>query len=154
MNALHLITDGVGAPALTFAARVGVGVFFAVAGFHKLVHKKNREQMRRMLIKCHVPCVSFNLWFVSGVEFLAGLGVAFGFLAPLSALGLIGVLLVAICTNGIKQVQKRPAREFAYYVNGVLYIPEVLMLLVLLVVVEHGAGPWSLDAALIQLFAR
>ena len=41
-----------------------------------------------------------NQWWVPTVEFTAGAAVVIGLLAPLAALGLLVVILVAIVTSG------------------------------------------------------
>jgi uncharacterized membrane protein YphA (DoxX/SURF4 family) len=87
-------------------------------------------------------------WFVPGVEFLGGLGVAFGFLTPLAALGLATICLVAAYADGITRIEAWGAIDRADVIDDVLYLPEVLYILLLALFVANGAGPFSLDAIL------
>ena len=87
-------------------------------------------------------------WFVPGVEFLAGLGVAFGFLTPLAALGLATICLVAVYADGINRVKGWGAIDKADVIDDVLYLPEVLYVMLLGLFVANGAGPFSIDAVL------
>ena len=87
-------------------------------------------------------------WFVPGVELSGGLGVAFGFLAPLAALGLICLLTVAVVTDGLGRIPSWNPADKADYLDDILYLPEVLYGLLLLPVLTMGAGPVSLDAFL------
>src|SRR5271154_582654 len=83
-----------------FLNRVAVGTFFALSGYHKLFNMQRHRLFVDELTGLRVPGVRFNQWWVPFVEFLAGVAVAVGLLAPLAALGLLIIILVAIVTSG------------------------------------------------------
>lgn len=133
------------------AARVAAGTFFAFSGFHKLFNSARHATLKQTLEACGIPCIGVMQWFVPGVEFFAGLGVAFGFLTPLSALGLIAICLVASCTDGKKRVRAWKPVDVADRIDDWLYLPEVLYIVLLVQFVLLGAGPVSLDNAIAHL---
>lgn len=147
-----LLMNGAGQAAIGYAVmRFAVGSFFAISGFHKLFNAPRHATLCATLKSCGVPCIGFFQWFVPGVEFLAGMAVATGFLTPLAALGLICICLIAILTDGLKRIPAWKPIDRADYADDVLYLPEVLYLVMLAVVVATGAGPFSLDAIGLQL---
>ena len=147
-----LLIDGTGGGGVALLiCRVVVGAFFAISGAHKLISPARHQAMFQTLKASHIPRLEFMSWFVPGVELSAGLGVAFGFLAPLAALGLICVLTVAIITDGIGRIPSWHPIDRSDYLDDVLYLPEVLYLLLLLPVLTMGAGPVSLDAFIWRL---
>lgn len=103
----------------------------------------------RELVADRVPRPGFNQWFVPGVEFSGGLALLFGVLAPLAALGLLVICLVAAHTSGKRRIIANMPIDRADYVDDVLYLPEVLYLVMLLVVVLAGPGPLRLDSVLL-----
>ena len=126
--------------------RVATGAFFAISGAHKLISPARHQSMIETLKSSRIPYLGFMSWFVPGVELSAGLGVAFGFLAPLAAFGLICLLTVAIVTDGLGRIPSWNPVDKTDYLDDVLYLPEVLYGLLLLPVLTMGAGPVSLDA--------
>lgn len=148
----HILLNGVGDAVLSYlVVRVATGVFFVFSGFHKLTNAKRRATFIATLQACGVPFIPVMQWFVPGVEFLGGLGVAFGFLTPLAALGLATICLVAACVDGMGRVKAWGAIDKADVIDDVLYLPEVLYILLLTLFVTNGAGPFSLDAVLSRL---
>jgi putative oxidoreductase len=146
---LHILLNGVGSAALPYlGARIATGVFFVFSGYHKLTNAKRRATFIATLQASDIPLISVMQWFVPGVEFLGGLGVAFGFLTPLSALGLVAICVVAAYADGMRRVRSWGAIDRADVIDDVLYLPEVLYILLLALFVASGAGPFSLDALL------
>jgi uncharacterized membrane protein YphA (DoxX/SURF4 family) len=84
-------------------------------------------------------------WFVPGVEFFGGLGVAVGFLTPLAALGLLVICSVALLTNSPTVVASYKPIDSADRVDDWLYQPETMYALMLLYFIAAGAGPVSID---------
>src|SRR5580704_12325601 len=84
--------------------RIAVGAFFMLSGYHKLFNAERHRSIVGELKSLRVPAVGFNQWWVPLVEFAAGAGVLSGFLAPLAALGLLILILVAIATSGRKRI--------------------------------------------------
>lgn len=144
-----IISNGTGALDLALTAnRVAVGLFFAISGYHKLFNAKRHASITATLQGDGVPEVKVMQWFVPSVEFFGGLGVLVGLLAPLAALGLIAICTVATLVDGLKRIPGWSPLDRADYADDVLYLPEVLYVLMLVLVVTGGAGPWSLDALL------
>ncbi len=90
-------------------------------------------------------------WFVAAVEFLGGLAVAIGLLAPLAALGLLIISLVALLTIGVEKLPKQPLNAADTF-DSVLYLPEVLYIAMAALVILAGPGAFSIDRTL--AFAR
>lgn len=150
---LETLTQGIGLPeyALTLN-RVAVGTFFAISGFHKLFVKQRHQTLVETLKNDGLDPKLLQ-WFVPSVEFSAGLGCAFGVLAPLAALGLIAICLVATCVDGIKRVAAWVPLDRADFVCDILYLPEVLYIFMLALVIFAGPGPHRLDALALAYLA-
>jgi putative oxidoreductase len=129
--------------------RIALGAFFTISGFHKLFNRERHAVFVRELVDDHVPIVSFNQWFVPSVEFSGGLALLIGMFAPLAALGLLVICLVAVRTSGKRRLISYLPIDRADYVDDVLYLPEVLYLVMLLVVVLAGPGPLRLDSVVL-----
>ena len=80
--------------------RIAVGMFFMLSGYHKLFNAQRHVSLVEELKELGIPAVGFNQWWVPAVEFTGGAGVTIGLLAPLTALGLLVIILVAIATSG------------------------------------------------------
>jgi putative oxidoreductase len=91
---------------------------------------------------------------VPTVEFAAGGAVVIGLLAPLAALGLLVIILVAIVTSGRQRIKAYKPIDEADRIDDWLYLPEVLYAFMLIVVVSAGAGPYSLDAIIWGLIGK
>ena len=149
---LHMLLNGVGGAVWFYlGARVATGAFFVFSGYHKLTNAERRAVFVATLQACNIPFIAVMQWFVPGVEFLAGLGVAFGFLTPLSALGLVTICLVAVYADGLHRIKGWGAIDKADVIDDVLYLPEVLYVMLLGLFVANGAGPFSIDAVLSRL---
>ena len=85
--------------------RIAVGLFFMLSGYHKLFNAERHRALADELKELGVHAVGFNQWWVPLVEFAAGAAVVFGFLAPLAALGLLVLILVAIVTSGPQRIK-------------------------------------------------
>ena len=88
------------------------------------------------------------------MEFPAGCGVLVKFLAPLAALGLLVIILVAIATSGRQRIELYKPIDEADRIDDWLYSPETLYVLMLVIVVSAGAGPYSLDVLVLGLMNR
>jgi putative oxidoreductase len=84
----------------------------------------------------------------------AGAAVVIGLLAPLAALGLLVVILVAIVTSGPQRIGVYKPIDEADRIDDWLYLPEVLYAFMLIMVVSAGAGPYSLDALILGLIDK
>ena len=136
---------GFGEVALTLN-RVALGTFFAISGYHKLFNKQRHAALVGTFKDLGIPCIGFNQWFVPSVEFLGGLAVLSGILAPFAAFGLIAICLVATCTAGLQRIPAYNPIDKADWLDDLLYLPEVLYLIGLLIVVTFGPGPLTVPA--------
>ena len=134
--------------------RVAVGTFFMLSGYHKLFNAPRHRTFVDELKALGIPAVGINQWWVPTVEFTAGGGVLIGFLAPLAALGLLVIILVAIATSGRQRIKLYKPVDEADRIDDWLYLPETLYGFMLIIVVSAGAGPYSLDALILGLMNR
>jgi uncharacterized membrane protein YphA (DoxX/SURF4 family) len=134
--------------------RVAVGAFFMLSGYHKLFDAQRHRAFADELKALGVPAVGINQWWVPTVEFAAGAAVVVGLLAPLAALGLLVVILVAIATSGRQRIAVYKPIDEADRIDDWLYLPETLYAFMLIIVVSAGAGPYSLDAVILSLMDR
>lgn len=133
-------------------ARIAIGSFFAISGFHKLVVPQRHQQLKQTLVDLKIPFIRFNEWFVPGVEFAAGIGVAIGLLTVFNALLLGAICLVATCTDGLKRIREWKPINKADWFNTLQYLPEVTYGILVLVVVFAGPDRYSLDRILQLVF--
>jgi putative oxidoreductase len=130
--------------------RVAVGAFFMLSGYHKLFNAERHRVFVDELKGLGVHVLGFNQWWVPSVEFAAGGAVVIGLLAPLAALGLLFLILVAIATSGRQRIQLFKPIDQADRIDDWLYLPETLYAFMLIMVVSAGAGPYSLDALILS----
>src|SRR5579863_6955950 len=131
--------------------RIAVGAFFMLSGYHKLFNADRHRSFIDELKALGVPAVGFNQWWVPLVEFAAGGAVLIGLLAPLAALGLLVIILVAIAMSGHRRMKLIKPIDEADRLDDFLYLPETLYASMLVIVVAAGAGPYSLDALILHL---
>ena len=152
---MDLLFVGIGWPDLAIALnRIAVGAFFMLSGFHKLFNAERHRTVVDELKALGVPAVGFNQWWVPLVEFTAGGGVLIGILAPLAALGLLVVILIAVFTSGRQRIKLYKPIDEADRIDDWLYLPETLYAFMLIIVVSDGGGPYSLDALILGLMNK
>jgi uncharacterized membrane protein YphA (DoxX/SURF4 family) len=134
--------------------RIAVGAFFMHSGYHKLFNAERHRTFVDELKTLGVPAVSFNQWWVPSVEFSAGVAVLIGLLAPLAALGLLIIILVALATSGRQRIRLYKPIDEGDRIDDWLYLPETLYAFMLIIIVAAGAGPYSLDALILGLLNR
>ena len=134
--------------------RIAVGAFFMLSGYHKLFNAERHRTFVDELKGLGVHVLGFNQWWVPSVEFAAGAAVVIGLLAPLAALGLLFLILVAIATSGRQRIQLYKPIDQADRIDDWLYLPETLYAFMLLMVVAAGAGPYSFDALILDLINK
>lgn len=128
--------------------RIAIGLFFAISGIHKLVNKQRHATLVATFRDLHIPNPGFMQWFVPCVELFAGLGVMTGTLTPLASLGLMAICLVALITDGSRRIKAMHPIDRADRLDDYLYLPETLLLLLLLYPAFYGAGLFSVDYAI------
>ena len=134
--------------------RVAVGMFFMFSGYHKLFNAQRHRAMVEELTALHVAAVRINQWWVPSVEFAAGSAVFIGLLTPLAALGLLVIVLVASVTSGRLRIKGYQPIDKADRIDNWLYLPEIVYAFILILFVSAGAGPYSLDAAILHLIDK
>ncbi len=149
---IHLLFVGVGRADLAIALnRIAVGAFFMLSGYHKLFNPQRHRSITDELKALGVPAVGFNQWWVPLVEFSAGAAVLIGLLAPLAALGLLVITLVALATSGRQRIKLFKPIDEGDRIDDWLNLPETLYAFMLIIVIAAGAGPYSLDALILGL---
>jgi len=149
---MDLLFVGVGWTDLAMTLnRIAVGTFFMLSGYHKLFNAERHRLVVDELKALGIHAVGFNQWWVPLVEFSAGGAVLIGLLAPLAALGLLVLILVAVITSGPRRIKAYKPIDEADRIDDWLYLPEVLYAFMLIMVVSAGAGPYSVDALIVGL---
>jgi uncharacterized membrane protein YphA (DoxX/SURF4 family) len=149
---MNLLFTGIGWTDIALTLnRIAVGAFFMLSGYHKLFDVERHRTFVDELKALGVPAVGFNQWWVPLVEFAAGAAVLIGLLAPLAALGLLVVILVAIATSGRQRIALYKPINESDRIDDWLYLPETLYAFMLIIVLSAGAGPYSLDALILGL---
>jgi len=152
---LDLLFAGIGWTDLAITLnRIAVGTFFLLSGYHKLFNAERHRAFVDELKGLGVHAVGFNQWWVPLVEFTAGGAVLVGFVAPLAALGLLFLILVAIATSGRQRIKLYKPIDEADRIDDWLYLPETLYAFMLIVIISAGAGPYSLDALIMALINK
>ncbi|HEX4411233.1 MAG TPA: DoxX family protein [Xanthobacteraceae bacterium] len=134
--------------------RIAVGAFFMHSGYHKLFNAERHRTFVDELKALRVPALGFNQWWVPLVEFSAGVAVLIGLLAPLAALGLLVIIIVAMITSGRQRVALYKPIDRGDRIDDWLYLPETLYAFMLIVIISAGAGPYSLDALVLILMNK
>lgn len=123
-------------------ARLGVGLMFAISGWHKLRNPERHRQMVETMGRASVPCPWLTGPLVATTEVTAGSLLVLGLLTTPAAAALLVVTIVAIATVTIDEVDgKRPTN----WLENFLYMPEVLYVIILLWLITSGPGAISLD---------
>ena len=152
---IDILFNGVGWTDIALTLnRIAVGMFFMLSGYHKLFNPQRHRELADELKSLGVHAVGFNQWWVPTVEFTAGSAVVIGLLAPLAALGLLVITLVAIVTSGPQRIKLNKPIDEADRIDDWLYLPEILYAFLLIMVVSAGAGPYSLDALILGLMNK
>jgi putative oxidoreductase len=152
MDMLQQLQSGFGPDVWTLTInRLTLGLFFAISGFHKLFNQQRHATVTNELRTLGIPAVWFNQWWVPTVEFLGGLALVSGILAPLAAMGLMVICFIATCTAGIKRIPSYNPIDKADWLDDLLYLPEVLYLIGLSIIIDLGPGPFTVPALLWRL---
>jgi uncharacterized membrane protein YphA (DoxX/SURF4 family) len=152
---VQILFNGVGYTDIALTLnRVVVGMFFVLSGYHKLFNAERHRVFADELRSLHVHAVAINQWWVPLVEFSAGGAVVIGLVTPLAALGLLFIILVASATTGRERIKAYKPIDRADRIDDWLYLPETLYVVMLIVVISTGAGPYSLDSAILTLLSH
>jgi putative oxidoreductase len=121
---IDILFSGIGWTDIALALnRIAVGMFFMLSGYHKLFNPQRHRAFADELKGLGVHAIGLNQWWVPTVEFTAGAAVVIGLLAPLAALGLLVVILVAIVTSGPQRIGVYKPIDEADRIDDWLYLP-------------------------------
>lgn len=123
-------------------ARLAVGLLFVSSGWGKLFVPASRRQMRDTIRQAGLPFPERSATALSALELVAGCLLVAGFLTPLAAVLLIGLMLGALVTTVVPTIQAATTRE---WLGAFLYLPEVLYAVILGWLLLSGPGPASID---------
>jgi len=149
---LSILVQGAHAPnaALTLN-RVALGTFFAISGYHKLFNPSRHAGLIQTLRDDGVHVIPFMQWLLPSGELAGGCALIAGFLSVVAALGLLAICAGAIGLDALKRIRAWQPLDRADWLGDLLYVPEALYSVGLLVVVLAGPGRWSVDAVLARL---
>lgn len=132
--------------------RIDFGLFFFASGFNKVFVPANLAQMLETITEAGIFYPAFMAVFVASCEALFGLLLAFGFLTRLGALVLMIISLVALFTVGLHHI---PANlNLLTWYSWLLYLPESGYILMCLLLLVQGCGPWGIDRAIAARWQR
>jgi putative oxidoreductase len=138
-----LLGSGDWEPYAILLIRVSLGLFFAISGGNKLFVAGSRQTMYQTLVAAQVPLPQLMTYFVSGVEFVGGSLLAVGLLSSLACAALLVDMLVAILTTRLSTMPK--GLSPLNWLDGFLYLPEVLYVLFFIWLICSGPGKFSVD---------
>ncbi|RWR01480.1 transmembrane DoxX protein [[Pantoea] beijingensis] len=123
--------------------RIALGLFFFASGFNKVFIPANQAIMLDTITEAGIPFPAFMAVFVASCETLFGLLLAIGLLSRLSALVLTLISMVALLTVGLHQI---PAdiNALTWY-SWLFYLPESGYILIGLLIMVQGSGPFGVD---------
>jgi putative oxidoreductase len=116
-----------------FIARLSVGLEFFESGRGKIF---KLDELGNYFADLGIPLPHLNALVVSWTELVAGFCLILGFLSRIVALPLAIIMMVAIFTAHIQKVKT---------VGDFFYLPEVLLLVLLVWLVFSGPGKLSID---------
>lgn len=162
MNALSIVT-GLGFQDLgLLLIRVTTGAFFLIYRFRWVfdpsavdkcwLSPTRHIRLRNRLCSCGYTDHPSLAAAVAVIEILGGLGLIFGLLSVLSALGLFIVLVFAnLCTPKEEIPLMKPVDKVDY-VRCYLHLAEPLYLAMAFLIIVAGPGKYSLDYLLLSLW--
>jgi putative oxidoreductase len=129
-------------PVALTALRVGLGITMVVHGWSKLM---NVPAWTNSVRDIGIPLPEASAWLAIAGELLGGAGLLVGLMTPVAGFGLLCVMLTAIFSVHIGHglLAKNNGFEFP-----------MLIALVAAFFMARGAGPHSLDAAIVRALAR
>jgi putative oxidoreductase len=132
--------------------RLTIGFGFMAHGWAKL--SRGPAGFEKLLLLIGIPLAHINSYILPCIELFGGLAILLGFFVGLTAIPLIGTMLVAIFTiqfkfgfSSVKTIgltEQGPLFGPPGYEINLLYIAGLIALII------TGAGVWSIDATLIK----
>ncbi|MEA5103550.1 DoxX family protein [Pantoea sp. S18] len=132
--------------------RVAFGLFFFASGFNKVFVAANQALMLETITEAGIPFPEFMSVFVASCETLFGLLLALGLFTRLGALVLLVISLVALFTVGLHHI---PADlNLLTWYSWLLYLPESSYILMCVMLMVQGCGPWGIDRLFAQRYSH
>ncbi|WP_455845795.1 DoxX family protein [Pantoea agglomerans] len=132
--------------------RVAFGLFFFASGFNKVFVAANQALMLETITEAGIPFPAFMSVFVASCETVFGLLLALGLFTRLGALVLLVISLVALFTVGLYHIPS-DLNLLTWY-SWLLYLPESSYILMCLMLIVQGCGPWGIDRLIAQRCSR
>jgi len=130
--------------------RLIVGFGFMEHGYAKLA--RGPESFAGILHALHMPAAPILAWATILTELVGGFAILVGALVPLLSAPMAAVLLVAIFTvhlpNGFSSIKLQAVTSAGAHFGPPGYETDLLYLACLAALVLGGAGPFSIDEAL------
>lgn len=123
--------------------RIAFGLFFFASGFNKVFVPANQSIMLETITEAGIPFPQFMAVFVAACETVFGLLLAIGLLTRLSALVLLCISTVAFFTVGLHHIP--PHINLLTWYSWLLYLPESGYILMAILLIVQGSGPWGVD---------
>jgi putative oxidoreductase len=133
-------------------ARISIGFFFTVSGFNKLFIISNKQAMLNTMISSGIPFPEFHAIFVAILEFVFGFTLMVGLGTSISALVLMGIMVVAILVEAIHKIPT--GLDIINWLNWFFYLPEVLYVIILFLIFITGSGRYGLDNLLCKNYQK
>ena len=124
------------------ALRLVVGLGFAAHGSQKLFGAfggRGIDGTAEFFEKLGLRPGQAQAWFAGTTELCGGLAIAFGFVTPFAAAGLIAVMTAAVLTVHGKN---------GFFITEQGYEYNLVLIAVMFALAGIGAGEWSLDSAM------
>jgi uncharacterized membrane protein YphA (DoxX/SURF4 family) len=149
-----LILQGAQAPNVALTVnRVALGLFFAIGGYHKLFNASRHATLTSTLQEDGVHALPIMQWLLPAIEFGGGAALIIGLLSVVAAFGLFVICVGAIALDAVKRINAWKPIDRADWLGDLLYLPEALYCVGLMVVMLAGPGAWSVDARLETVIA-
>lgn len=132
------------------AVRIAIGLFFFASGFNKVFVPENKAIMLETIIDAGIFYPAFMAVFVASCEALFGLLLTVGLFTRLSAMVLALINLVALFTVGLNHIPDNI--NFISWYSWLFYLPESPYILICIMLIIQGGGPWSIDREIIKRF--
>jgi putative oxidoreductase len=155
MRTLQLfITQGAQAPGAALALiRMVLGIFFAISGYHKLFNTSRHESLVRTLEDDGVRALPIMQWLIPSAELGGGCALIIGFFSVLAAFGLLVTCVGALVLDSFKRIRAWHPLDRADWLGDLLYEPEGLYCIGLMMVMLAGPGSWSFDSTIAAITA-
>lgn len=121
---------------IDFVSQIGIGLFFAFAGYRKVFDPITRASVWGIFAKYSVP--TWQGYMVTVGQLLGGLGLIFGTLSWWAALGLMPIMLGAFKLSALPDIRAAQPRGVIGWIIKVTCCKEMLLIVILLSLLVRG----------------